>query len=147
MGAMGASDDGSRLVEQKGPARAVRVLVVDDLVDAAEALARLLKYDRHEVRTTYSGAGALAVAREFLPDVVLLDIGLPGLDGFSVAEQLRREPGCGGLAIIAVTGHARADVDTRGAAAGIDRCLTKPIKIDQLQQVLAEFFPGSDRPA
>jgi two-component system CheB/CheR fusion protein len=125
--------------------RSVRVLVVDDLVDAAESLARLLKYDQHEVRTSYSGSAALAVAREFEPEAVLLDIGLPELDGFTVAEQLRRQAGGRGLAIIAITGHSPPAADSRCAEAGIDRFLTKPIKIDQLKQVLAEFFPGSIR--
>lgn len=141
---MSSSADISRPTKDKIPSRAVRVLVVDDLVDAAEALARLLKYDRHEVRTTYSGAAALALAREFQPDVVLLDLGLPGIDGFTVAEQLRREPGCRALAIIAITGLSSSVADARAAESGIDRYLTKPVKIDQLQQVLAEFFPGSD---
>ena len=124
--------------------RAVRVLVVDDLVDAAESLARLLRFDKHEVRTSYSGPTALAVAREFKPDAVLLDIGLPELDGYAVAEELRRQPGCRSIAIVAITGHSSAGAESRAAQSGIDRCLTKPIKIDQLQQVLAQFFPGGE---
>jgi CheY-like chemotaxis protein len=124
------------------PVRAIRVLIVDDLVDAAESLARLLKYDRHEVRTSYSGPAAIDAARDFQPDAVLLDIGLPGLDGFSVAEQLRQLSGCRGIAIIAISGHTHSASDSRAAAAGIDRFLTKPIKIAHLQALLAEFFPG-----
>jgi two-component system CheB/CheR fusion protein len=130
--------------KQRQSIKAVRVLIVDDLVDAAESLARLLRFDKHEVRTSYSGPAALAVAQEFKPDAVLLDIGLPDLDGFTVAEELRRQPGCRGIAIIAITGHSLAIADSRAAQSGIDRYLTKPIRIDQLQQLLAQFFPGGD---
>jgi CheY-like chemotaxis protein len=118
------------------------VLIVDDLVDAAESLARLLRFDRHEVRTAYHGSAALAAACELEPDVVLLDLGLPDLDGYSVAEQLRRERACRSSIIIAITGLTQPKNRERATAAGIDHYLIKPVRIEELQSALARFFPA-----
>jgi CheY-like chemotaxis protein len=121
--------------------RCLRILIVDDVVDAAEALARLLRHDQHEVRTCYSGDSAVQIASEFHPELVLLDIGLPDRDGYAVAEQLRQDPGCRSATIVAVTGYSESRVTSGLAQAGIDRHLVKPVKIDHLQALLAEFFP------
>jgi CheY-like chemotaxis protein len=122
-------------------APALRILVVDDLVDAAEALGRLLRYDQHEVRTCYRATEAVALAQEFLPDVVLLDIGLPELDGYAVAQRMRERPSLRAARIIAVTGFSPPGDGDHGSQSGIDRYLLKPVQIGQLQAILAEFFP------
>ena len=91
-----------------GPAgRRCRVLVVDDNVDAADALASLLERDGHEVRRAHDGPAALAAAAAFRPDVVVLDIGLPGMDGYEVARRLRRQARPGKPLLVAVTGYGR----------------------------------------
>jgi len=116
-------------------------LIVDDLVDAAEALARLLRHDQHEVRTCYTGETAVTIASQFHPDLVLLDIGLPDRDGCAVAEQMRQDPACRSATIVAISGFSESHLSGRLAQSGIDRHLVKPVKIDQLQGLLVEFFP------
>lgn len=115
----------------------VRVLVVDDNVDSAESMALLLSLDGHEVRTAFDGPGALAVAAEFQPEAVLLDIGLPGMDGYEVAKQMRNLPGLQKALMIAVTGYSQADNRARSKAAGFDHHLVKPVDPEILSALLA----------
>jgi CheY-like chemotaxis protein len=113
-----------------------RILVVDDNVDAAESLAALLRTRGQVVSVVHNGQDALAQALEQRPDVVLLDIGLPGMNGYEVASALRRQTG-GGPALVAITGYGQ-DADARRAAeAGFDRHLVKPVDAGELEQVLA----------
>jgi CheY-like chemotaxis protein len=115
-----------------------RVLLVDDNQDVVRAFARLVRALGHDVEVTFSGDEALAVAERFRPDVVLMDIGLPGLDGYQTAAALRATPWGGGVRLIAVSGWAR-DADRRRAhEAGFDRHLTKPIDPDVLEALLRE---------
>src|SRR5207249_10039286 len=86
------------------PTSPARVLVVEDNPDAAQSLGKLLRLWGHEVRTASDGASALEAVRAQPPDVVLLDIGLPELDGYEVARRLRREPGLEGVVLVAMTG-------------------------------------------
>lgn len=132
----------SSLSSPAASSRPLKVLIVDDLVDAAEALARLLRFDAHEVRTAYRGTDALAAASDLAPDVVLLDLGLPGLDGYEVARHVREQTGCRGTIIIAITGRTQSRDRERAVAAGIDDYLLKPVRIEELQAALARFFPG-----
>ena len=119
----------------RGP-RPERILVVDDNVDAAESLSRLLRLQAHEVRVEYDGLAALAAARDMNPDVVLLDIGLPKLDGLEVARSLRaRDDGPRPL-LVAMTGFGQAEDRARTAAAGFDHHLTKPVDPKLLQTLL-----------
>jgi PAS domain S-box-containing protein len=104
-----------------------RILVVDDNVDAAESLAGFLELVGHDVLVAYEGDTALREAREKRPDVVLLDIGLPGTDGYEVARALRREPGLAGALLIAVTGYGREEDRRRSREAGFDHHLVKPL--------------------
>ena len=104
-----------------------RILVVDDSVDSAETLGELLKIWGHDVRLAHDGPGAVAAAREYRPEVVLLDIGLPGMDGFAVATQLRKE-GLGGRMLVALTGYGEQQ-DQRPRAAG--RLRPPPGEADQ----------------
>ena len=109
------------------PARARRVLVVDDNVDAAESLAEVLMLSGHDVRLAHTGPAAVEVATAYVPDVVLLDIGLPGLNGYEVARRLRTEPALEGVRLVALTGYGR-DTDLQlSKEAGFDRHMVKPV--------------------
>jgi CheY-like chemotaxis protein len=112
------------------------VLVVDDNVDAAESLADLLRTRGQRVSVAHNGQDALAQALQHRPDVVLLDIGLPGMNGYEVATALRRQDG-GGPALVAITGYGQDADARRAAAAGFDRHLVKPVDAAELEQVLA----------
>ena len=104
-----------------------RVLVADDNKDAADALAMLLELSGHEVRVVHDGNAALSVARTFRPDVALIDIGMPDLSGYEVAERMRREPWGVDIYLVAVTGWGRDDDRQQAKVAGFDRHITKPV--------------------
>jgi len=116
--------------------RGRRVLIVDDNVDAADSLAVLLELKGHECQTAYDGHCVLEVARAFRPEVVLLDLGLPGLSGFEVARLLRAEPDAASL-LVAVTGQGQPEDRQRAHAAGFDHHLLKPVDIKTLDRLLA----------
>jgi CheY-like chemotaxis protein len=107
-----------------------RILVVDDNIDAATTLARILKLSGHQVEMAHDGATAMVAARRLRPDFVFLDIGLPGMDGFQVADSLRREPGLERARIIAVTGSASEEDRRRLRDANVDYYLVKPVDVD-----------------
>jgi two-component system CheB/CheR fusion protein len=113
-----------------------RIVVVDDNVDAAESLALLLQHDGHEVQVAHDGHAALDVARGFQPDVVLLDIGLPGLNGYDVARRLRVDPAVPALTLVALTGFGQDEDRRRTSAAGFDHHLTKPVEYDALAELI-----------
>ncbi len=113
-----------------------RILVVEDNPDAREILVVMLKRDGHEVRAAADGPAALAEAARFAPDVVLLDIGLPGMDGYDVARELRAMPQTEGALLIAVTGYGHEDDRERSQAAGIDHHLIKPVDRATLAELL-----------
>jgi len=119
-----------------------RILVVDDNLDAALSLSRLIALLGHDVNVARDGNSALFIARSMRPDFVLLDIGLPGSDGFQVAEALRREPGLETLKIIAVTGRGEEEDRERSQAAGIDYYLLKPIDVPFLESLLGKAIPS-----
>jgi CheY-like chemotaxis protein len=121
----------------KSPPR--RVLIVDDNEDAANSLAMLLKLSGHETAPVYSAADALSRAAAFRPDVVLLDIGLPGMDGYEVAQQMRELPGLRNVRLVAVTGYGRSEDRIRARDAGFDDHLVKPVEFALLEQTLAAF--------
>jgi PAS domain S-box-containing protein len=125
--------------EGEGLARkpaALRILVVDDNVDSADSMALLLSLDGHEVRTAFDGPGALAEAADFQPRAVLLDIGLPGMDGYEVARRMRELPGLRDVLMIAITGYGQEDDRTRSKAAGFDHHLVKPVDPETLSRLL-----------
>lgn len=109
------------------PSRFSRVLVVDDNADAANSLAAILRLSGHDVHIASDGHSAVQIAMRVRPHLVLLDIGLPGLDGFAVARRLRQEFSLDGLMIIAVTGKGEEDDHRRALEAGIDQYLLKPV--------------------
>jgi PAS domain S-box-containing protein len=123
-----------RTTTDRAPA-AERVLVVDDNADAAETMAVLLRAAGHVTETAGNGPEALAAIERFRPDAVLLDIGLPGMDGYEVARRLRSLVGPE-LLLIAVTGYGGDDVKRLAAEAGFDRHLVKPVNPEDLQAVL-----------
>jgi PAS domain S-box-containing protein len=113
-----------------------RVLVVDDNIDAAESAAALLRRRGHTVRTVHDGASVLAAVRDFRPEVLLLDLGLPDMTGYEVARQLRGAPGLGDLVLAALTGYGHEDARRRCREAGFDLHLTKPLDPDQLHALV-----------
>jgi len=120
----------------QGAAASLRVLVVDDNCDAAEMLATLLDIGGHEVRTAHDGAGALAAARELLPEVVFLDIGLPDTTGYVAATALRRIDGLQQAMLVALTGWGTEQDRERAREAGFDHHLTKPAEFDAVDRLL-----------
>lgn len=128
------------------PARApgCRVLVVDDSLDAARSLARLLRLGGHEVRTAHDGPAAVDAFVEFAPEVVFLDIGMPIMDGYEVARRIRALPSKPPVLLVAVTGWGQEEDRRRSRAAGIDVHLVKPVEPDQLRELLAR---GTDKGA
>jgi CheY-like chemotaxis protein len=121
---------------EPGSRRGSRVLVVDDNVELAQGLASLLKMLNHEVWTAYDGPTGLEAARGHRPEVVLLDIGLPGLDGYQVAEQLRQEEFGKDVLLIAVTGYGQEEDRQQAFSAGFDHFLTKPVDYATLREIM-----------
>lgn len=119
-----------------------RVLVVDDNVDGAESLANMLQIGGHEIRTAHSGPAALDAARPFNPEVVFLDIGLPGMNGYEVAKRLRDEPSLSGAVLVALTGWGSDDDKRRSREAGFDFHLTKPVELTAIERILARVVAG-----
>jgi CheY-like chemotaxis protein len=117
--------------------RSCRVLVVDDNVDSAESLAMLLTMFGHNVRTAHDGEAALETAIDWRPEVVLLDIGLPGLDGYEVAKRMRRLPALGDVVLVALTGYGQDADRQRSREAGFDRHLVKPVEPATVQRIVA----------
>jgi len=114
---------------------AYRVLIVDDYADAAISMAALLKVDGQDVRVAHDGPAALEMARDFKPRIVLLDIGLPGMNGFEVARALRAEPATRDCLLVAVSGYGQAEDQRQSQEAGFDRHLVKPVDLMVLQEI------------
>lgn len=113
-----------------------RIVIADDNEDSAESFAMLLSFSGHEVRVAHDGAAALDAVREFRPDVAFLDIGMPVLNGYEVAQAVRAEPWGRDVTLIAVTGWGQADDKLRARSAGFDRHLIKPIDPAEVDRLL-----------
>jgi CheY-like chemotaxis protein len=113
-----------------------RVLVVDDNRDSAESLALLLGLDGHQIRCAHGGLEALEVAQDFKPEIVLLDIGMPDLNGYEVARRMRTQTWARDAKLVAVTGWGQAEDKRRATDAGFDHHLVKPVD----SQALAKLF-------
>jgi signal transduction histidine kinase/CheY-like chemotaxis protein len=113
-----------------------RVLIVDDNPDAAEGLAEGLRWHGYRVRVAYDAPSALETARRFLPELVVVDIGLPVMDGYELASTLRALPSTTTVRVIAVTGYGEEKDRLRSEAAGIERHMVKPVKLDDLRLAL-----------
>jgi len=109
--------------------------------DAAESIAKILRLFGHDVRCEYDGHSALAAVRDYTPDVVVLDIGLPGMDGYEVASRLRSMDGRS-LRIVAVTGYGQEEDRRRSRESGFDQHLTKPVDPDALQAFVSGASTG-----
>jgi CheY-like chemotaxis protein len=119
--------------------RSLRVLVVDDDHDTADSLCLLLAGWGHRPVVAYGGGGAWAAALAEKPDFVLLDLGLPGMDGWELARRLRNVPGLEGIILLAVTGYGQAIDREKSHAAGIDHHLVKPVEPQWLRRFLGAF--------
>jgi CheY-like chemotaxis protein len=121
----------------EAPIRPRRVLVADDNRDAAESLAIILRLDGHEDELAHDGAMALESFALRRHDVALLDIGMPKINGYEVAKEIRAKPGGTGVLLIAITGWAQDSDRARSRAAGFDHHLTKPVEPEILIELLA----------
>jgi len=119
----------------------LRILVADDNRDAADTLGCLLRLWGYEVRVAYGGHEALKIAEHFLPSFLLLDIGMPRIDGFSVAREVRRQPALAGAVIIAITAYSDLDTRQRASEAGFNLLLVKPVDPNELRRTLAQLLP------
>lgn len=122
---------------QQTSTAARRILVVDDNIDAADSLAMILNLEGHAVETAYTAQEALERAPAFRPDVVLLDVGLPEMDGYEVARRLRQQPTLKDIRLVALTGYGQAEDKAKARDAGFDDHLTKPADLRALQKTLA----------
>jgi PAS domain S-box-containing protein len=125
-------------------ARKCRILAVDDNRDAANSLAIMLRMMGHESRTAYDGLEAVQVAATFRPDVVLLDIGLPKLNGYEAARRIRQQPWGKGVALIALTGWGQEEDKRRALEAGFDHHLTKPVDAAAVENMVALMIPAPE---
>ncbi|HEY2292718.1 MAG TPA: ATP-binding protein [Thermoanaerobaculia bacterium] len=132
-----ASLSASRRPAASRPAGSRRVLVVDDNQDAAESLETLLGLWGHQARSAQDGQAALLQVAAFEPEIVLLDIGLPGMDGYEVARQIRALPAGRNALIVAVTGYGRSSDRLQSQEAGFDHHLVKPVQPEVLQELIA----------
>jgi len=137
----------SQILSKEGDERSGsgwRVLVVDDNVDSADSIAMLLQVSGHEVRVVYSGQDALDMAGKYQPDIVLLDIGLPVMDGYEVARRLRKHPELKEVKLIAVTGYGQESDRLQSQEAGFDYHLVKPVDAQKLQEVMVAVMKSPE---
>jgi len=132
--------------EQPALQRSLRILVVEDDPESLQMMGALLSLWGYEPRLVPAGPAALEAVEEEMPEIVLLDLGLPGMDGFEVARRLRRRPGGDTVFIAAVTAYRGEEHKRQAREAGFDRYLMKPVDIDTLRQLLAQTSTGQ-RPA
>jgi CheY-like chemotaxis protein len=125
-------------VEHPGRVARRRVLVVDDNIDAANSLAMMLKLVGNEVRLAYDGVEAVEAAAEYRPDVILLDIGMPTLNGYDACRRIREHPWGRKPFIVALTGWGQEEDKRRSRDAGFDSHVVKPVDLNALQQLLAD---------
>ena len=114
----------------------LRVLIVDDNVDTVLSFSMLLKASGSEVKTAHDGPTAVKIAQEYVPDVVLLDIGLPGLNGYEVARQIRKQPSLRNVVLVALTGYGQESDKQASTEAGFNHHLIKPARIAEIRQIL-----------
>jgi len=133
----GAMRPGQPAKPASGREMARRIVLIDDNVDAAESLAMLLRLKGHEVHVAYDGPAGVALALKTAPDCVLIDIGLPGIDGYEVAKRLRSHDG-GATLLVALTGYGQSEDRIKSEQAGFDHHLVKPVAQNVLEDLLRE---------
>jgi CheY-like chemotaxis protein len=127
--------------------RCRRILVADDFPESAATLARLLQQDGNDVQTAQDGIEAFEAAERFRPDVVVLDIAMPKLNGYEAARKIREQTWGKDLVLIALTGWGQQQDRQRTQAAGFDAHLTKPVNYDAIMEILAKLSAGPARTA
>jgi CheY-like chemotaxis protein len=120
------------------PGNRPRVLVVDDNRDAAESLATLFELENYEVDLAYDGYAAVAAAGKHTPDLVIMDLGMPGMDGYEAARLIRQHPGAERIMMVALTGWGQGEARRRTLDAGFDCHLTKPVDFNELLRLASE---------
>jgi CheY-like chemotaxis protein len=128
----------------KPTTRSFRILVVDDNHDSAMSLAMMLSIMGHDTRTAHDGESAVATAESFLPEVVLLDIGLPKLNGYEVAQRIREHAWGKSMFLIAVTGWGQEEDRQRSSEVGLNVHMVKPVEPAALERLLAELRTDQD---
>jgi PAS domain S-box-containing protein len=142
----GASGQEAKTVlKPRAPAkRSLRILLVEDNVDSADSLSMLLRLYGHDVEVARTGPTALEMAADFRPDVVLLDVGLPGMDGYEVARRLQLEPEFKDVTICALTGYTPSNSDRqRGQESGFDHYFVKPVSVERLNELFDTIQPSA----
>ena len=143
---MEQSIDASGPVSDPRAAAGFRTLIVDDNQDAANSLATLLSIQGHEVQVAYHGVGALEIVKTFTPDLVLMDIGMPGMDGYEVARRLRLQPRLANTVLVALTGWGQHEDRRRTAEAGFNHHLVKPPEPSALEAIVAAIRRPDQQP-
>jgi CheY-like chemotaxis protein len=133
---MSALHEKNDLACEQVPARIRNILVVDDNVDVADSLGALLAAWGYHVTVAHDGPAALAALQDTLPDIALLDIGMPAMDGYELAAHLRFQPGCEALPIVAITGASGPEEARRSRAKGFSAHLVKPVSPASLRMLL-----------
>lgn len=133
-------------METAPPTRRHRVVVADDGRDSADSMAMLLTVMGHDVRVAYDGQEAIDVAETFRPHVMILDVGMPKLDGYEAARRVREQSWGREVLLVAMTGWGREDDHRRSEESGFDRHFTKPADMSEIQQVLAAFEGAAPSP-
>jgi len=132
-----------RTPEQPCASPSRRVLVVDDSISTAQSMSALLQLEGHDARVAYDGPKALETAAAFHPEVVLLDIGMPGMNGYQVAKQLRQMPGLEQTLLVAITGYGQEEDSRRSREAGFQHHLVKPVGLRAVEELLVSAaFPS-----
>src|SRR5205085_4088213 len=127
------------------PTGSLRILVADDNIDAAETMSILLESMGHKVRLAHDGQAALQAAEEFDPQLVLLDIGMPCVNGYEACRRIRAQAGGAARTVVAVTGWGQPQDQELAREAGFDRHLVKPVDMDMLLQLIAARLEGSEQ--
>jgi PAS domain S-box-containing protein len=136
-----ASDTASEPAAKGAPSYRARILVADDNRDAADTLSLILELDGHEVRTAYDGVKAFQIAERFAPQIALLDIGMPNLDGYETARRIREQPWGSAVLLVALTGWGQEQDRRRATEAGFDCHLVKPVELQTIDALIEQVKP------
>jgi CheY-like chemotaxis protein len=134
--ATGAANGDADLAREPAPAARPSVLVVDDNRDAANMLQALFEFEHFDVATAYDGFDAIASVQKHMPNFIVMDLGMPGIDGYDTVRRIRAQPGADDVTIVALTGWGQTDARIKAAAAGFDHHMVKPVDFDALRNLI-----------